>query len=289
LLQQLSQGALTAAVANSYLDKPVSFADSYRQMFARIGPLLGVIVLQILIDLAFVVPFVVLFLLSVGLSGSGDSGATGGALACLSFLLLMLAGIGVLYVTVRFTAVTPAVIVEKLGPVEALRRSGALVLNSWWRTAGLLLLLSVLGAAITGGPAFVVSLFAIVVTQGNLVLQQLISGAVTTVVALLYAPIQLIAITLYYFDLRVRKEGYDLETAMAQRYAPYPPNQPWGGYGQQPYGQQPYGQQPYDQQQYGQPTQPTGGYAPPELGYQRPPTTPLEGEHGDAPPTPSET
>jgi dolichol kinase len=28
LLQQLSQGALTAAVANSYLDKPVSFADS---------------------------------------------------------------------------------------------------------------------------------------------------------------------------------------------------------------------------------------------------------------------
>ena len=137
LLQQLSQGALTAAVANSYLDKPVSFADSYRQMFARIGPLLGVIVLQILIDLAFVVPFVVLFLLSAGLSGSGDSGATGGALACMSFLLLMLAGIGVLYVTVRFTAVTPAVIVEKLGPVDALRRSGALVLNSWWRTVRL--------------------------------------------------------------------------------------------------------------------------------------------------------
>lgn len=276
LLQQLSQGALTAAVANSHLDKPVSFGDSYRQMFARIGPLLGVIVLQLLIDLAFVVPFIVLFLTGAGMGafGSGDSGA-GGGVVCLAFILFLVAMVGVVYVSVRLTAVTPVVIVEKLGPVDALRRSWGLVQNSWWRTIGLLLLLSLLGAAISAGPAFVASIVVTLIIKGDLILQQLISGAITTIVGLVYLPIQLIAITLYYFDLRVRKEGYDLETAMSQRYAPYPANQPWGAYGQQ---------------QYGQPTQPTGGYAPPELGYQPPsPTSPTESEHGDAPPSQSET
>ncbi|MEP6776126.1 MAG: glycerophosphoryl diester phosphodiesterase membrane domain-containing protein [Chloroflexota bacterium] len=289
LLQQLSQGALTAAVANSYLDKPLSFGDSYRQMFARVGALLGVIALQFLVYLAFIVPFIVLFLIGAGLGafGSGDAGGGGFAVICLAFLLFIVALAGVIYVSVRWTAATPVVIVEKLGPVAALRRSWALIQNSWWRTVGLTLLLSLLGAAIAQGPAFLVGIFTALLTR-NLVLQQVISGGITTLVGLVYLPIQLIAITLYYFDLRVRKEGYDLETAMAQRYAPYPPNPQWGGYAQpSQYGQ--YGQygQPQPAGGYGQPTMPTGGYAPPELGYQPPPSP--APEHGDPPPAERET
>ena len=225
LLQQLSQGALTAAVANSYLDKPVSFSDSYRQMFARLGALLGVIALQFLVYLAFIVPFIILFLIGAGLGAFGSGGSGGGfAVVCLAFLLFIVAMVGVIYVSVRWTAATPAVIVEKLGPVDALRRSWALIQNSWWRTVGLTLLLSLLGAAIAQGPAFLVGIFTVLLTR-NLVLQQVITGGITTLVGLVYLPIQLIAITLYYFDLRTRKEGYDLETAMTQRYAQYPPNQ----------------------------------------------------------------
>jgi hypothetical protein len=294
LLQQVSQGALTAAVANSYLDKPVSFSDSYRLMYARLGSLLGVIALQFLLYLAMIVPFIVLFLTGAGLGAfDGGSGAGGGiALVCLGFLLFVIAVVGVIYVSVRWTAATPAVIVEKLGPVEALRRSWALIQNNWWRTVGLTLLLSLLGAAIAQGPAFLAGIFTVLLTK-NLVWQQIISGGITTIINLIYLPIQLIAITLYYFDLRVRKEGYDLETAMAQRYAQYPANQySYPNQHGQPtqYGQ--YGQ--YTQPQpaggygtpYGQPTQPTGGYTPPELGYQPPPAP---SDHGDAPPAAPET
>src|SRR4051812_28210137 len=51
LLQYLSQGALTAGIADSYLDRLVSFGRSYREMFKHVWPLLGVIGLEILIGI----------------------------------------------------------------------------------------------------------------------------------------------------------------------------------------------------------------------------------------------
>jgi hypothetical protein len=78
----------------------------------------------------------------------------------------------------------------------------------------------------------------------------IITAAISVIAAMFYVPLQLTATTLYYFDLRVRKEGFDLETAMQQRYAMAPAG---AGYG-------------YAPGQYWQPQQP-GGMAPPNLGY----------------------
>src|SRR5207237_2673740 len=52
LLQYLSQGALTAGIADSYLERPVGFSQSYREMSRHIGSLIGVIFLEILIGIA---------------------------------------------------------------------------------------------------------------------------------------------------------------------------------------------------------------------------------------------
>src|SRR5207248_4668722 len=51
VLQYLSQGALTAAVADSYLDRPVTFANAYRELGGRVGSLLGYIGLFVLVVL----------------------------------------------------------------------------------------------------------------------------------------------------------------------------------------------------------------------------------------------
>jgi hypothetical protein len=278
LLQYLSQGALTAAVADSYLERPVSFSGAYRTMSQHIGPLLGAIGLQVLIAIGIFAPIALIAFLAVlaaGNSGS-DSGATAGI--CLAFCLIVPAFALYAYVSVRLSVAVPAIMVESLGPRQGLRRSWGLILNSWWRTAGLLFLLGIFNYIISVGPAALITGIAVIVTKSlDPVVINSISGAVAVLAAMFYIPLQLITMTLYYFDLRVRKEGFDLETAMQQRYWPQQPLpagagaapgqywQPSAGSMAPPtlgYGTQP--QQPQQPQYPVQPEQPNwGGYSPP--------------------------
>ena len=50
-------------------------------------------------------------------------------------------------------------------------------------------------------------------------LQLFASQFATLALELVYLPAQLAAVTLLYYDLRIRKEGYDLEIAIAERRA----------------------------------------------------------------------
>jgi hypothetical protein len=254
LLQQLSQAALTTEVANSHLDKPVSFRDGYRQMFSRLGPVLGVIFLQLGIVIAIFLPVIALLALtftatisSVLSQSSNDSGIF--PLFCFSCLLIIPTSALLAYVYIRISLVTPVVMVESLGPVQTIRRSWELVRNYWWRTFALFLLLAVLGYVVQAGPTALIQAIVGIFVPRDFVVQQVVSGVVSVFTTLVYIPIQLIAMTLYYFDLRVRKEGYDIETALTQRYtmppSPYPA---WAGAG------------------YGQPTQTTPVMQPPALG-----------------------
>src|SRR4051812_688011 len=137
LLQYLSQGALTAGIADSYLEKPVSFDRSYKEMLKHLGPLLGVIGLQILIGVGiFGVPVLLFGLSFLGFANSLDNpSASGGSSAaiCAAACLILPASLLSIYVFTRLRLVAPAVIIENLGPREALRRSWGLVLNNWWR------------------------------------------------------------------------------------------------------------------------------------------------------------
>jgi hypothetical protein len=252
LLLYLSQGALTAAVADSHLDKPVSFGGAYRGMLKHAGPLLGIMALQVLLGIGVFIPAFVLFFVAILMAG-GSADAAGAALGliCLAFLAMIPAFVFYIYISVRWSLVVPAIMVEDLGPVQAIRRSWGLVQGYWWRTAGMGILLYVIEAVVSAGPAYVVMALALVLfrTMDPIALGA-ITGGITVLTTLFYTPLELTAWTLYYFDQRVRKEGFDIETALAQRY----PQAPSPGY---------YGGQP---QQYG--PQQSGAIAPPVLGYE---------------------
>jgi hypothetical protein len=254
LLLYLSQGALTAAVADSHLDKPVSFGQAYRSMLKHVGPLLGIMVLQLLLGIGVFIPvflliFVALFITGVSSGGEGAGAAFG--LVCLAFLAMIPTFIFYIYVSVRWSLVVPAIMVEDLGPVQAIRRSWGLIQNYWWRTAGIGILLYIIEAVISAGPAYVVTALALVLFRNmDTIALGAITGGITVLATLFYTPLELTAWTLYYFDQRVRKEGFDIETALAQRYPQAPPPGYQGG-------------QP---QQYG--PQQSGAMAPPVLGYE---------------------
>jgi hypothetical protein len=127
----------------------------------------------------------------------------------------------VIWVLIRWAVDTPALFAEGIGPVKALGRSWFLTRDTWWRTLGILLLVGLmvsliqtaLGALFTGIAALIPG-----------VSDDIRAGLVTTVATLIGAlvgAISPIAITLLYLDLRVRKEGLDLDQ-LARQASPGP-------------------------------------------------------------------
>jgi hypothetical protein len=102
-----------------------------------------------------------------------------------------------------FTMVTAVIALEDVGPVAALRRSLTLVRGRWWPTVGFLILVGLLGSV----AAQLVQLVALPIVGGAGVGLAAGLGFVVLIVAqgLVVAAIA-VMVTLWYFDLRARKE-----------------------------------------------------------------------------------
>jgi hypothetical protein len=108
-----------------------------------------------------------------------------------------------------FTMVTAVIALEDAGPVAALRRSMYLVRGRWWPTVGFLILVGLLGSV----AAQLVQLVALPIVGAAGVGLAAGLGFVVLIVAqgLVVAAIAVMT-TLWYFDLRVRKEPVVIST-----------------------------------------------------------------------------
>ena len=120
-----------------------------------------------------------------------------------------------IWVLGRWITRLPALFAEQLGPVNALGRSWALVRDNWWRSVGVFVVLIILQwiAGLAIGTAL--GVLAVVIPGGE-VLRSSVTNALSTLGGAFVQPIVAIGITLLYFDLRVRKEGFDLEQLARQ-------------------------------------------------------------------------
>ena len=104
--------------------------------------------------------------------------------------------------------------------MKALRRSRGLVKGRWWATFGTLLVATVLSGIVQSVLSGL--LVGVTVTGGNDLAQAAAQAIATTVGSVLTTPFTAAVVTVLYFDLRVRKEGFDLEL-LAQRVGVEPP------------------------------------------------------------------
>jgi hypothetical protein len=122
------------------------------------------------------------------------------------FLALFLPGI---WLYIAWAVVYPVMLVEGTGGVAALKRSFKLVETRWWATAGRMAVTFLLVGVVTvvAGVVFLAptELFIDDTSFGALVLEH----AANMVVSLVTTPFVAAVTTLVYFDLRVRKEGFD--------------------------------------------------------------------------------
>jgi len=125
----------------------------------------------------------------------------------------------VLWVAIRWSVALPALFAEGIGPVKALGRSWNLVRDNWWRTLGILIIVTIMVSLIQTALAFLFGGVAAVVPGLSDDLRAGVVTTVTTLVDALVGAITPIAITMLYLDLRVRKEGLDLDQ-LARQAAP---------------------------------------------------------------------
>ena len=183
----LMYGAVVYGVGQRYVTGEMHIGECYTRVWWRIASL----------------SLLALVLLSSAGAGLG-----------LAFLLIPAVAAGALMI--YWSLSVQAVMVEGCKAVEALRRSFGLVRGSWWRVFGIVvvLLLVMIGLTLVVGAPFALASRLAAPTDATALSEaiQLLGGAVAVVVV---PPIAAIAMTLLYYDLRVRKEGYDF-TALSR-------------------------------------------------------------------------
>ena len=190
----LVQAALTSAVADTYLGKPVTIASAYKSAWSIIFPILGTYLL-----------IYAIFGLGAGAIALIGLAIKAARTLALIFIILILAAVPVaFYLMIQWSLLGPVMIVERRFGRAALRRSGELVLGVWWRTLGTLLV----AAIIVRVPLGVLDLLWSSIPVVGVVL----SGLVT---AIGYA-YSAVVVIVYYFDRRCRLEDFDLRLLAEQ-------------------------------------------------------------------------
>jgi hypothetical protein len=137
----------------------------------------------------------------------------GGLLAVLGLFLLIIPGV---YLYVAFAVAIPVLLTEGLRGRKALGRSRRLVKGRWWGTFGVVvlgaILVGIVEGALVGLAAVVTTLDTADPTLGSFIVN---TGA-TVLASLIATPFAAAFVVVLYFDLRVRKEAFDLQLLAQQ-------------------------------------------------------------------------
>lgn len=215
----IATALLTAVTSRAVLGKEVALGEAWRDARPRIPGLFGLILLLLLIAVGIggvgVLPGILL-----AVAGAGDAGA---AIAVLGVLA---AFVVIVWLFVRLSLASPALMLEKQGIRKAMSRSTKLVSGSWWRVFGIQLLAAIIANVIS---AIVVVPFAVVgalagdggfhgfvESGGDLGWTYLvISGVGSVIGSMITFPITAGVTVLLYIDQRIRREALDLDLARA--------------------------------------------------------------------------
>jgi hypothetical protein len=182
VVSAITTAATTFGVSDAYLDKPGSISACFARVRGKIGRVIYT---------------------SIGL----------GLRVGVGLILLIVPGI---YWGGKYGLAVPAVVLEEIKAKQAFKRSAELTKGAVGRIITIYFLTWILVLIISAGVGAVLAMVApsLTRTAGTMtasVVQQLLSAAVNTVVT----PIMAIALTLAYYDQRVRKEAFDIENMLS--------------------------------------------------------------------------
>jgi hypothetical protein len=183
-----SIGAVSRAAIDIALGNPVSVRSAFAGVARRYWALLG----QILIVVVAIVPLVLCFPVAI-------------------------------WIGVRWVVGVPALLAEGIGPLKGLGRSWTLTRGNWWRLFGTLLLVYLLQAVISTALGALGLPLGFAIPFISPVVRAAIVLTVSTAAGALTLPVVYLCIVLLYFDLRIRREHFDLDQLARQAVQPPAP------------------------------------------------------------------
>jgi hypothetical protein len=201
LLLPLAQGAVIRVVSDEYLDRPSGVGLALGTAWHRIGALISYVVLELGIWAGSFLGVALLVFL-VALAGAGA--------AAVGLLVLLFVGWFVFFLLtyVRFCLGIQAVVLERLSPVAALRRSLRLTRGSFWRIVLFYIVIGLVSGILSDVLGLLPGLFVSALPLGT---RAVIEVLATGVVQIFTSPFILILLTLVYYDIRIRREAFDIE------------------------------------------------------------------------------
>ena len=213
----LLTGLLIVAVSKAVLGQKVSVGEVVGSR--RIWAVLGFSMLVFLGTLVVLAAFVGLVALLASIGGGG-----GVAMAVLVGVFGGLAlGAGALWLMVRTLLVPPALMLEGAGFWPTVVRAWRLTRGSFWRLLGIYLLVVLMLGVLTSLVSYPLSLLAVLLSAVSTSWAALVANAVTLVLtSTITTAFEAVVVALLYIDVRMRREGLDLELARAAAETPTP-------------------------------------------------------------------
>ena len=221
------QAATTFAVSEVYLGHPSTVRAAYGRVRGRYRRVLGV-------SLGVVIRIAGLFLLvgiGAGVAGGlaavmtrGNTGRPNPAIALIPLTVILLAVALVGWFSMRYAVSIPAVLLESIKGRAAIRRSVQLTRG---RRAQVFVAI-LLGLVVTYAMAFLFqgpfyAGIALAKMKGQLPTWLVLSmSASSTIGGVIAGPLLMIILVVFYYDLRIRKEAFDLQQMIAALPEPNP-------------------------------------------------------------------
>jgi hypothetical protein len=181
IVQPFLVAAVARAAADAYLGERVSIGRTYRYALGKLPAILWITILTSILTL-------------------------------IGFILLIIPGI---IAFVRLSLTPPVVIVEDVRGTRAVGRSWRLTKGHFWRLLGAL----ILSGLIAGVGALIITIPTEFIALALGPSGWPVSALGSVLASILVTPFSMLIVVLLYFDLRIRKEGFDIEV-MAQELAP---------------------------------------------------------------------
>jgi hypothetical protein len=218
VLGALASAATAFLISESYLGRSLAPGEALRRAVPRMGAVMVLSLGMGLVVLLAAMPAMIAMIgggVFAGLALQEGAGGAAGAGGAGAGFMLMLAGLALLvlpiFVFSGISVATPALVLEDVSAGRAMSRSWSLTKGFRLRIVGLLLVVLVVLMIPVMAIGGVGGLFSAEPSTGSVVLFTTLSGLVSLVIG----PLLYCVITLLYYDLRVRKEAFDLEMLSA--------------------------------------------------------------------------
>lgn len=232
----LLSGLIVVAVSRSVLGRVASSKEVWERTKSKFLPLIGLnIITSIISGLMMIIGIVAFFVLLASVASTAKTETElwqGMGIALVGIFILVVAGVVVSsYLSIKFSVASPAMVLENLGVFAAIGRSWSLTRKNFWRLLGINILTTIITsmvAGIFGGIASALSVIFVVAGSSSpedaitsINTAYILTMVVSTIAQLLILPFTSSVNALLYIDLRMRKEGLDVElrNAVAEQQA----------------------------------------------------------------------